>query len=99
MLGPNALAVFLTFPILALSAKSRPKPESFELFGYNKDFGGAPLFYSGGKSEQTPSIILQSSSILGYAYIGDSNELNVSDAVVVKCKFMGSKLRIHRERY
>jgi hypothetical protein len=51
MLGLNALTLFLTFPILALSARSRPKSESFELFGYNKDFGGAALFYSGGTSQ------------------------------------------------
>jgi hypothetical protein len=51
MLGLNALTVFLTFPILALSSKSRPQSKSFELFGYNKDLGGAALFYSGGTSQ------------------------------------------------
>jgi hypothetical protein len=49
--------------------------------------------------KQTPSITLQTSLILGYAYVGVLNELNASDTVVVKCESMGSDLGIHRELY
>jgi hypothetical protein len=49
MFTRSTLAVLLTLSSLSLGANKRATPATFRLHGYDRGFGGRPLFFADGK--------------------------------------------------
>lgn len=85
----KSIAILSTLPFLTWGAKSHQGLQNFTLYGYSDQFGGNPLIYADGKQPiQTTQLARKGdSSIEGYAYIGNIDELNTTDAAIVRCKY------------
>lgn len=78
--------LFITcmLPFLALGMQKRATLESFGLYGYGEGYGGFPLFYIDGKQRDVRQKVRLTCP--GYAYLGEAERANNSDAATVTCK-------------
>ncbi|USP73627.1 hypothetical protein yc1106_00901 [Curvularia clavata] len=68
----KSLALLCTLPFVAFGAGNPQKSQDFMLYGYSDRFGGSPLVYA------------DVSFMEGMAYVGNADELNITDAAIVK---------------
>jgi hypothetical protein len=92
----KGLVVLAALPYIALGAQQRrASTDEFQLFGYGPGLGGPGLFYAEGKQSLLRLLVLSYLHICeGFAYIGDPNLSNSSDAATVICKLSLSRLSI-----
>lgn len=79
--------LFASLPLVAAGSLKRATPSSFQLYAYGNGLGGLPMFNADGRRTFTENPA-HTDCFPGYAYVGDPNLSNGTDAAQVVCKLI-----------